>query len=82
MATRSSSDKNRSEITCFCVPTTGAYCSLAPLLLVTARPSRQRFPVFGCTPTIRHASALPTPRAIKRPNCSRFAANGGRPGRP
>ena len=82
MATRSSSDKYRREITCIRVLTTGAYRTLAPPLLVTTRPSRHRFPVLGCTPAIRHASALPTPRAISRPNCSRFAASGGRPPRP
>jgi hypothetical protein len=54
----------------------------APLLLVIERPRRHRFPVCGCTPTIRLASVLPTPRAINRPNCARFAASGGLPGRP
>src|SRR5512135_721752 len=47
-----------------------------------ARPCRQRFPVRGLTPTIRHASAFDTPREINRVNSSRFAVCGTGPGRP
>jgi hypothetical protein len=52
----------------------GSIVHLRPPQPVIVRPSRQRFPVFRCTPTIRHASALLTPRAISRANCSRLNA--------
>ena len=59
----------------------GRIVSLPPVAGVTTRPYRHRFPIFLLMPTIRHASELFTPRAIRRACSSRFAVSGGTPGR-
>ena len=53
-----------------------------PPLPARFRPCRQRFPVRGLIPTIRHASALPTPFAISAAYRSRLAVCGATPGTP
>ena len=60
ITTRSSSDRNRGEITRLPVLITPGYCNVRPVPLMIDRPYRQRVPVRGLIPTLRHASELLT----------------------